>query len=65
MDGIYEKCLKAITFQAAGVAKPLLSAEKLNEAGNVVIFNGDDSCIINKTTGEIFVLKVTSGDISI
>ena len=28
-----EKNLKSIAFQAAGVKKPLLSADKLNEAG--------------------------------
>ena len=48
-----ELILKGLTFQAAGVAKPLLSAEKLNQAGKLVIFDGDDSCIFDKFTGEV------------
>ena len=57
-----EKQLKSITFQAAGVAKPLLSAEKLNEAGQIVIFDGDQSCIINKSTYEVMALRREEGN---
>lgn len=57
-----ERHLKSITFQAAGVAKPLLSAEKLNEAGQVVIFDGDNSCIVNRYTGEVMALRREEGN---
>ena len=57
-----ERHLKSITFQAAGVAKPLLSAEKLNEAGQVVIFDGDNSCIANRYTGEVMALRREEGN---
>ena len=57
-----EKSLKSITFQAAGVAKPLLSVEQLGEAGNVVICDGDNSCIVNKHTGEMMALRREEGN---
>ena len=57
-----ERQLKSITFQAAGVAKPLLSAEKLNKSGQLVIFDGDQSCIINKSTYEVMALRREEGN---
>ena len=57
-----ERALKKIVFQAAGVAKPLLSAEQLNLAGNVVIFDGDESCIVNKGTFEVSALRREEGN---
>ena len=57
-----ERNLKTITFQAAGVAKPLLSAERLNQAGQLVIFDGDQSCIINKKTHEVMALRREEGN---
>ena len=57
-----ERSLKTITFQAAGVAKPLLSAERLNQSGQLVIFDGDQSCIINKQTHEVMALRREEGN---
>ena len=57
-----ERQLKSITFQAAGVAKPLLSAEKLNKSGQLVIFDGDQSCIVNKSTYEVMALRREEGN---
>ena len=57
-----EKTVRGITFQAAGVSKGLLSVEKMNECGHVVIFDGDESIIINKKTGEINQLRRQDGN---
>ena len=57
-----EHSLKAVKFQAAGVAKPLLSAEKMNQAGHIVILDGDGSCIVNKTTHEVTALRREEGN---
>ena len=57
-----EKTLRAICFQAAGVSKGLLSVEKMNETGHFVLFDGDDSFICNKTTGEINRLRREDGN---
>ena len=57
-----ERSFKGLTFQAAGVAKPLLSAEKLNQAGKLVVFDGDNSCIIDKATGEVNMLRREEGN---
>ena len=57
-----ERTLRGITFQAAGVAKGLLSVEKMNESGHVVIFDGDDSYVVNKWTGEMNQLRRQDGN---
>jgi hypothetical protein len=57
-----EHGIKAVKFQAAGVAKPLLSVEKLNQAGHYVILDGDASCIVNKTTNEVTALRREEGN---
>ena len=57
-----EHGIKAVKFQAAGVAKPLLSAERLNQAGHYVIFDGDDSCIVNKNTYDVTALRREDGN---
>ena len=54
--------MKGITFQAAGVQKGLLSAEKMNECGHVVVLDGDNSFIIHKTTGDINRLRRDEGN---
>ena len=54
--------MKGIKFQAAGVAKPLLSAEKLNQSGQLVIFDGDQSAIINKKSHEVTALRREEGN---
>ena len=57
-----ERSLKGLVFQAVGVAKPLLSVEKLNKAGKLVVFDGDQSCIIDKASGEINMLRREEGN---
>ena len=57
-----EKTLRSICFQAAGVSKGLLSVEKMNESGHFVVFDGDDSYIANKKTGEINRLRREDGN---
>ena len=47
-----EGSLRAMTFQAAQVAKPLGSVDRICEAGHLVVFDSDGSYILNKTTGE-------------
>ena len=48
-----EQTMRGVVFQAAGVAKGLLSVEKMNECGHAVVFDGDNSFIANKKTGEV------------
>ena len=57
-----EQTVRGITFQAAGVSKGLLSVEKMNECGHVVIFDGDASFIVNKKTGEVNQLRRQDGN---
>ena len=57
-----EQGIKAVKIQAAGVAKPLLSAEKLNQVGHFVVIDGDESCIINKSTYEVTALRREEGN---
>ena len=49
-------------FQAAPVAKPLGSVERICEAGHLVFFNSDGSFIYNKTTGETNWLRKENGN---
>ncbi len=53
---------RTMVFQAAAVAKPLASVQKMNDAGNVVIFNGPDSLIYNTASGEINMLRQDDGN---
>ena len=53
--------MRGVVFQAAGVAKGLFSVEKMNECGHVVVFDGDDSFIVHKVTGEINRLRREGG----
>ena len=57
-----EHGIRAVKFQAAGVAKPLLSAEKLNQSGHFVVIDGDESCIINKSSYEVTALRREEGN---
>ena len=57
-----EKTLRGITFQAAGVSRGLLSVEKMNESGHIVVFDGNASLIANKTTGEVNWLRRQDGN---
>ena len=57
-----EKTLRGICFQAAGVSKGLLSVDKMNESGHTVVFDGDNSYIAHKQTGEINRLRREDGN---
>ena len=48
-----EGSMRAMTFQAAPVAKPLGSVKRICQAGHYVIFDENGSYIANKTTGEL------------
>ena len=52
-----EGSLRAMTFQAAPVAKPLGSVDRICKAGHTVVFDADGSYIVNKTTGEVNWLR--------
>ena len=57
-----EGSLRAMTFQAAPVAKPLGSVTRICQAGHYVIFDEDGSYIVNKATGELNWLREQSGN---
>ena len=40
----------------------LLSAEKLNQSGTLVVFDGDQSCLINKRTYQVTALRREEGN---
>ena len=55
-----EGSLRAMTFQAAPVAKPLGSVKKMCQAGHMVVFDDECSYIYNKNTQEINWLREES-----
>ena len=57
-----EGSLRAMTFQAAPVAKPLGSVKKMCQAGHVIVFDDEGSYIYNKQTQEINWLREESGN---
>ena len=58
-----EGTTKGMTFQAAGVAKPLAAVEKLNESGHDVIFSCMHGAFIhNQATGEVNALRKEEGN---
>ena len=57
-----EGSMRAMTFQAAPVAKPLGSVKRICQAGHYVIFGEDGSYIVNKATGELNWLREQSGN---
>ena len=57
-----EGSLRAMTFQAAPVAKPLGSVKKICQAGHVVVFDDAGSYIYNKDTREMNWLREESGN---
>jgi len=48
--------------QAAPVTKPLASVKKIVQAGHKVVFDDEGSYILNKTTGEINMLREEDGN---
>ena len=57
-----EGSMRAMTFQAAPVAKPLGSVKRICKAGHYVIFDEDGSYIMNKVTGELNLLREQNGN---
>ena len=57
-----EGSLRSMTFQAAPVSRALGSVKRMNETGHVVVFDGSNSYIQNKTTGEINWLREENGN---
>ena len=58
----WKKTLIGITFQATGVAKGWLNVEKMYENGHAVVFDGDMSLVVNKTTDEVNHLRREDGN---
>ena len=56
-----EGSLRRMTMQAAPVAKPLASVQKICDAGHLVIFDNEGSYIFNKHPGVINQLREESG----
>ena len=52
---------KAMDFQVTDCKKPLASVAKIIEKGNRVVFDEDDSYILNKATGEKIKLERERG----
>ena len=59
---IEEGPMRAMTFQAAAVAKPLGSVKRICQAGHYLIFDEDCSFIVNKATGELNWLREQTGN---
>ena len=57
-----EGTVRGMKMCAAPVARPLASVRKMNEAGHVVVFDLDGSFILNKSTGEINMLRHEGGN---
>ena len=53
---------RGMVFQAAAVAKPLASVQKMNEAGHIVVFDGAESFVYNKVSGEVNMLRQEDGN---
>ena len=57
-----EMTTRGMTFQAAGVAKPLGSVKRMLQNGHRVIFDEGGSYIQNKATGEINWMREEDGN---
>ena len=53
--------LKAMDFQVTDCKKPLASVAKIIDRGNRVVFDKDESYILNKATGENIMLERERG----
>jgi hypothetical protein len=53
--------IKAMNFEVTDCKKPLASVAKIVDKGNKVVFDQDESYIINKATGEKIVLERERG----
>jgi len=57
-----EGSLRAMTFQAAPVERPLGSVKRMCNSGHRVVFDDEGSYVLNKTTGEINWLREDNGN---
>ena len=57
-----EGTCRGMTFQAAGVAKPLGSVKRMIMTGHIVVFDSDGSYIMNKATKELNALREEDGN---
>ena len=57
-----EGTLRAMTFQAAPVDRPLGSVKRMCDAGHIVVFDEEGSYVCNKYTGEINWLREENGN---
>ncbi len=57
LDGAWTELL----FQIAAINKPLVSVSKLNEAGYKVVFDENNSYIMNKKTKKVIKMKMEKG----
>ena len=57
-----EGSLRSMTFQATPVSRALGSVKRMNETGHVVVFDGQNSYIQNKVTGEVNWLREENGN---
>ena len=57
-----EGTLRAMTFQAAPVSKPLGSVKRMCKSGHRVVFDDDGSYVENKATGELNWLREEDGN---
>ena len=57
-----EGTLRAMTFQAAPVSRPLGSVMRMCKSGHRVVFDDEGSYIQNKVTGEITLLREENGN---
>ena len=57
-----ESTQRLMNVTAAPVSKPLLSVKQLNKTGHLVVFDEDMSYILNKTTGELNMLREENGN---
>ena len=51
-----------MTFQATPVSRALGSVKRMNETGHVVVFDGQNTYIQNKVTGEVNWLREENGN---
>ena len=57
-----EGTCRSMKVTAAPVTKPLASVKKICQAGHRVVFDDDGSYIVNKTTGEVNLLREEEGN---
>jgi hypothetical protein len=57
-----EGSLRAMTFQAAPVDRPLGSVKRMCSSGHLVVFDDDGSYVLNKLTGEVNWMREENGN---